>query len=193
MAQLYAGLARWGEVQQQLVTAARGVFGGRITYAAGMWEDVNWELFDIVSIDAYRDAANRANFSDELQSRFKWGKPVAVTEFGCCAYRGAADRGGSGWMIVDRSVDPPAIKGTYERDEEEQVEYLLELVEEFERIELAAAFWFSFAGYELTHRPDDPQHDLDLSSYGLVAVGEDGEWTPKRVFGKLAELNEGRH
>jgi hypothetical protein len=157
-----------------------------------MWADVNWELFDIVSIDAYRDAANRANFSDELQSRFKWGKPVAVTEFGCCAYQGAADRGGAGWMIVDRSVDPPAIKGTYERDEEEQVEYLLELVEEFERIELAAAFWFSFAGYELPHRPDDPQHDLDLSSYGLVAVGEDGEWTPKRVFGTLAALNEGQ-
>lgn len=192
MAQLFAGLARWGEVQQQLVTAARGVFGGRITYAAGLWEDVNWELFDIVSVDAYRDAANAANFRDELQARLKWGKPVAVTEFGCCAYQGAADRGGSGWMIVDRSAEPPAINGTYQRDEEEQVEYLLELVEEFDRIELAAAFWFSFAGYELQHRPDDPQHDLDLSSYGLVAVDDDGRWTPKRVFGKLAELNDGR-
>ena len=72
------------------------------------------------------------------------------------------------------------------------MEYLLELVEEFDRIELAAAFWFSFAGYELPHRPDDPQHDLDLSSYGLVAVGDDGRRTPKRVFGKLAELNDGQ-
>jgi hypothetical protein len=192
LAQLYAGLTRWGEVQQKLVAAARGVFGGRITYAAGMWEDVNWELFDIVSVDAYRDAANSATFRDDLQARFTWGKPVAITEFGCCAYRGAAERGGSGWMIVDRSITPPAIKGTFERDEEEQVEYLLELVEEFERIELAAAFWFSFAGFELQHRPDDPQHDLDLSSYGLVAVHDDGRLTPKRVFGKLAELNDGQ-
>lgn len=192
LAQLYAGLSRWGEVQPQLVAAARAVFAGRITYAAGMWEDVNWELFDIVSVDAYRDAANAARFRDDLQSRFKWGKPVAITEFGCCAYRGAAERGGSGWMIVDRSVDPPALNRAYERDEEEQVEYLLELVEEFDRIELAAAFWFSFAGFELRHRPDDPRHDLDLSSYGLVAVDENGGVTPKRVFGKLAELNEGR-
>jgi hypothetical protein len=27
---------------------------------------------------------------------------VAVTEFGCCAYRGAAGRGGTGWLIADR-------------------------------------------------------------------------------------------
>lgn len=192
LAQLQAGLARWGEVQDELATAARSAFGGRITYAAGMWEDVNWELFDIVSVDAYRDAANAATFADELAARSKWGKPVVATEFGCCAYRGAADRGGSGWMIVDRSVDPPAINGTYERDEEEQVEYLFELVEEFDRIELAAAFWFSFAGFGLPYRPDDPQHDLDISSYGLVAIGDDGQWRPKQVFGKLAELNAGR-
>ncbi|HEY3561518.1 MAG TPA: hypothetical protein VGL05_28835 [Kribbella sp.] len=189
LARLQAGMARWSEVQQQLVAAARPVFGGRITYAAGLWEDVNWELFDIVSVDAYRDAANAATFADELAARKKWGKPVVATEFGCCAYRGAADRGGSGWTIVNRSVDPPVIEGHFERDEEEQVEYLSELVEEFERIDLAAAFWFSFAGFRLPHRPDDPEHDLDLSSYGLVAVDDDGNWTPKQVFGRLAELN----
>jgi hypothetical protein len=96
-------------------------------------------------------------------------------------------------MIVDRSVDPPVLNGTYERREDEQVEYLLELVEEFERIELAAAFWFSFAGFELPYRPGDPRHDLDLSSYGVVAVSEDGALTRKRVFSKLAELNDGMH
>lgn len=190
--ELQAGLERWGSVQEELAIAARSAFGGRITYAAGMWEDVNWELFDIVSVDAYRDAANAATFADELATRSKWGKPVVATEFGCCAYRGAAGRGGTGWMIVDRSVDPPVVNGSFERDEEEQVEYLFELVEEFDRIELAAAFWFSFAGFELPHRENDPQHDLDLSSYGLVAVGDDGQWRPKKVFGKLAELNAGR-
>ncbi|MEV0788336.1 hypothetical protein [Kribbella sp. NPDC050459] len=190
LTQLQAGLARWGEVQQQLASAARSVFGGRITYAAGLWEDVNWDLFDIVAVDAYRDAANAATFAEELAARKKWGKPVVATEFGCCAYRGAADRGGTGWMIVNREVDPPVINGGYERDEEEQVEYLIELVEEFDRIDLAAAFWFSFAGFALPHRPDDPEHDLDLSSYGLVAVDDDGHWEPKPVFARLAALNE---
>ena len=57
-----------------------------------------------------------------------------------------------------------------------------------------AAFWFTFAGYELPHRPADPGHDLDLASYGLVAVLEKGHgtrypdmtWEPKRLFDTLA-------
>jgi hypothetical protein len=191
-AELGAGLARWTGVQAELTAAAREVFSGRITYAAGMWEDVNWDLFDIVAVDAYRDAQNAATFAEELATRSKWGKPVVATEFGCCTYRGAADRGGLGWAIVDQKSDPPVLDGPYERREEEQVEYLLDLVEEFDRINLAAAFWFSFAGFELPHRPDDPQHDLDLAAYGLVAVDDEGNWTPKQVFGKLAELNADR-
>ncbi|WP_112236496.1 hypothetical protein [Kribbella monticola] len=193
LAELHAGLARWGEVQQRLVAAAREAFGGRITYAAGLWEDVDWSLYDIVGIDAYRDAQNKAAYGEELAARLKWGKPVAITEFGCCTYKGAGDRGGIGWTIVDRSVQPPAIAGEFERHEDEQVSYLYELVEEFDRIELAAAFWFSFAGYELPHQPGDPRHDLDLAAYGLVAMNPDGtSWRPKRVFSALAELNAAR-
>ncbi|GAB3949945.1 hypothetical protein GCM10029976_083780 [Kribbella albertanoniae] len=181
-----------GETERRLVAAARVVFGGRITYAAGMWEDVDWALYDIVAVDAYRDAQNEATFADNLRELQKWGKPVVATEFGCCAYRGAAARGGKGWMIVDRTLDPPRLDGRYERDEEEQVRYLRELVEVFDRTGLDAAFWFSFAGFELPHRPGDPVHDLDVSSYGLVAVDELGGRQPKRVYGALAELNASR-
>lgn len=191
LARMQQGLERWGQVQQQLAEAARGELGGRITYAAGMWEDVDWSLFDIVSLDAYRDAQNAATFREEVEERLRWGKPLAVTEFGCATYRGAADRGGSGWMIVNRSVDPPVINGHYERDEEEQVTYLEELAEVFDQID-AAAFWFSFAGYELPRDPDDPARDLDLSGYGLVATNPDGTWRRKRAFDALAELNAKR-
>jgi hypothetical protein len=59
MLELQAGMARWGEVQNRLVEAAREAFNGRITYAAGMWEDVDWALYDIVGVDAYRDAQNK--------------------------------------------------------------------------------------------------------------------------------------
>jgi hypothetical protein len=31
--------------------AARGRFGGPLTYAAGTWEPVDWSRFDIVSVD----------------------------------------------------------------------------------------------------------------------------------------------
>jgi hypothetical protein len=178
-----------GKINGFLAKAAgvvRDRFGGRITYAAGMWEDVDWTPFDLVSVDAYRDAANAAGFRADLRRHFASGKPVAVTEFGCCAYQGAGGRGGTGWMILDRDSSPPRIDGDYVRDEAEQVVYLRELLEIFEEEGVDSAFWFTFAGYGLPHRPD-PRADLDLASYGVVKFGEDGvSWEPKEVFRALA-------
>ena len=59
----------------------------------------------------------------------------------------------------------------------------------FEAAAVDSAFWFSFAGFELPHRAD-PRRDLDLASYGLVAMLEEGtgtrypdmSWEPKRAF-----------
>ena len=46
--------------------SARDAFGGRIMYAAGTWENIEWDLFDIVSVDAYRDAGNAADYRDQV-------------------------------------------------------------------------------------------------------------------------------
>lgn len=59
----------------------------RSPYAARLWEDVEWDLFDIVSVDAYRDAYNVAGCRDQLRGYHRRGKPVAVSEFGCCTAR----------------------------------------------------------------------------------------------------------
>ena len=80
------------------------------------------------------------------------------------------------------------------RDETEPERYFRDLLDLFDREGVDAAFWFTFAGYELPHRPDDPHRDLDLASYGLVAVLEQGHgtrypdmiWEPKRLFDTLA-------
>jgi hypothetical protein len=189
---LAAGLARAQETQRRSAADARARFGGPITYAAGMWEDVEWEVFDIVSVDAYRDAANAAGFAEQVGAYRRFGKPVAVTEFGCCTYRGAAARGGTGWMVLDGSSR--SVPADLVRDETEPVAYFDELVDTFERAGVESAFWFSFAGYELPHRPDDPSHDLDRASYGLVAVLEDRRgtrypdmaWEPKQAFDAVA-------
>jgi hypothetical protein len=189
------GFARAQRAHREIVAAARAVFGGRVTYAAGIWEEVEWDLFDIVSVDAYRDAQNAATYREQLRAYHRFGKPVAVTEFGCCTYRGAAERGGTGWMILDRNADPPMLDGEYERDEDEQVRYLHELLEAFEAEGLDSAFWFSFAAFELPHGTADPRHDLDLASYGLVATLAAGTgtaypdmaWEPKRSFHALAD------
>ena len=191
-AALGAGLARASDTLGTVAARARKVFGGPITYASGTWEEIDWEPFDVVSVDAYRDAQNAPRFADLVRSYRRFGKPVAVAEFGCCTYRGAADRGGAGWLVVDERQQ--TITADLVRDETEPERYFQDLLDLFDREGVDAAFWFTFAGYELPHRPADPRRDLDLASYGLVSVLESGHgtrypdmtWEPKRLFGTLA-------
>ena len=195
--QLYAAFAALpGKLNGFLAAtaeAARARFAGLLTYASGMWEPVDWGPFDIAATDAYRDAGNTGTFGSELRRHRSHGKPLVVTEFGCCGYAGAGDRGGQGWTIIDDSTDPPGLDGDYVRDELEQVRYLEELSAIFAEEGVDLAFWFTFAGYRLVH-DRDPRRDLDMASYGLVRMlpggpgtGHDGlGWEPKPAFAALA-------
>ena len=210
---LYERLGRLGTLDQELKAAfgalpsrlngflaetaavVRSRFAGPVTYASGMWEPVNWTPFDIVAVDAYRDAGNAATYQSELRKYLGHGKPLAVTEYGCCGYAGAADRGGMGWAIIELDGDSPRLDGDYVRDEGEQVRYLRELNEVFEAEGVNLAFAFTFAGYGLVHDPV-PRRDLDLASYGLVRLLPGGPgtgyqglgWEPKLAFRALAAL-----
>ncbi len=194
IAALGNGLERARHTLRDIASAAREQFAGPLTYGAAPWETVDWDLFDLVSVDAYRDADNAAGYRDALRAYRRFGKPVAVTEFGCCTYRGAADRGGTGFMIVDEKTGPASIPGIYERDEQEQVRYLHDMLAIYEAEDIDSAFWHTFAGFEYTRHPTDPHRDFDLASYGVVAVLDHGRgaaypdmaWEPKQVFGALA-------
>lgn len=180
--------ARLNEFLAEVAADARdrARFAGPITYAAGAWEPIDWRPFDVVSVDAYRDAGNAATFAAELRRLLAHGLPVVATEFGCCTYRGAADRGATGWTIVDERAEPRRLNGDHTRDEAEQVRYLRDLLPIFESAGLDGAFWFTFAHYEKPHRAD-PALDLDMASYGAVRVLDGLRWEPKAVFGALAE------
>jgi hypothetical protein len=194
MAALVGGLERARRTLRDIARAARETFAGPVTYASAPWETVDWELFDLVSADAYRDADNATGYRDALRAYRRFGKPVAVTEFGCCTYRGAADRGGMGWMIIDETSDAPVIPRVYQRDEDEQVRHLHDMLAIYEAEGIDSAFWHTFAGFEQPRHHTDPHRDLDLASYGVVAVLEqergttylDMAWEPKQVFGALA-------
>jgi hypothetical protein len=93
-------------------------------------------------------------------------------------------------MIIDRPVEPPAVKGNHRPDEGEQVTYLRELLEIFQQEGVHSAFWFNFAGYHLPHRAD-PRYDLDLASYGVVEVLEN--WTGREYPDMGWEPNEAFH
>ncbi|MBB5629010.1 hypothetical protein [Sphaerisporangium krabiense] len=178
----------------EAAAVAREHFGGRVTYASGPWERVDWTPFDIVSVDSYRDRRTASTYAKTLRRHFRHGKPVVVTEFGTCAYEGAADRGGMAWAVVDRSREPHRLAGDLRREESEQVTYLRELLPVFEAEGVDAAFWFTFASYGHPHR-EDPRYDLDLASYGVVKVLEDRmgttypdmAWEPKEVFHAMAD------
>jgi hypothetical protein len=199
--ELYAAFgamaARLNGFLAETAAAVRERFAGQLTYASGMWEPVDWQPFDIVATDAYRDAANAERFRAELHKRAVPGKPLVVTEFGCCGYAGAADRGGTGWAIIEADASPPRLDGDYVRDEAEQVRYLQELHSIFGAEDVDLAFWFTFAGYGMVHRPGQPRLDLDLASYGVVKMLEAGPpaghqglgWEPKAAFAALAGLS----
>ncbi len=190
-------IKRLNEFLARAAAAARQHFGGLLTYAAGAWEEVDWDPFDIVGLDAYRAQHNAPHFAEQMRSLQRYGKPVAATEFGCCTFQGASALGATGWVVADQASEPPRINGGLTRDEGEQAIYLEELLDVFEQEGVDAAFWFTFAGYGYRHDPQDPEHDMDMASYGLVTMQPEGErgstypemeWEPKEAFRAMARL-----
>jgi len=190
--------ARVNEFLGKAVPLIRERFGGRVTYAAIPLDRVDWTPFDIVSVDLYRSAEIADQFTDGVRALVAQGKPVAITEFGSATFRGAGDAGARGLEIVQYDDDtgaPLRLDGEYARDEDGQAAYLRELLDVFEAEGVDSAFVFLFALYDHPHRPDgDPREDLDLASYGIVKVLENGHgttypdmpWEPKVAFTALA-------
>ncbi|MEV4314305.1 hypothetical protein [Actinocrispum sp. NPDC049592] len=176
-----------------LLKQARKNFSGGITYASGDWEEIDWSGFDFASVDLYRDAGNADRYAERVREHTTHGKPLVITEFGCCTYQSAAEAGGMGWAIIDYSATPRVLNGDYVRDETVQRAYFEESMDVFEAQDVHGAFWFTFAGYEAVSAAG-PRRDLDLASYGAVKVldGEKGvrypdmTWEPKAVFDAIA-------
>jgi hypothetical protein len=180
------------------VKLVRERFGGRITYAAIHLDFVDWTPFDIVSMDLYRSADTADQFAEGVRALVAQGKPVAITEFGSSCFRGAGDVGARGLEIVEYDEDtgaPVRLNGEYTRDEAGQAAYVGELLDVFEAEGVDSTFVFIFALYDHPHRPDgDPRDDLDMASYGIVKVLENGHgttypdmpWEPKAAFTTVA-------
>ncbi len=197
---LLVSTARHGSFNKRLnehladaVAVARQDFKGPLTYAAGMWEDVDWSRFDIVGVDAYRDSGNAESFVRLMAAFANHGKPFAALEFGCCTYRGAAARGALGWTVADpvaRQVTADVV-----RDEMEQADYLESVYRQLEHAGSSATFPFTFASYSYPTLRNGV--DLDVGAYGIVRTFEEPNpnsaypempWEPKLAFHRLAAL-----
>jgi hypothetical protein len=177
--------ARFAEFLADAVRSVRGRFGGQVTYASGGWEEVDWSLFDIVGVDAYRDAANRAGYVDQLRSYARFGKPVVITEFGCATYRGAADAGGLGWTAVERSSRPRRLRSGIVRDEAAQASDLAETLRLIEQAGAGGCFVYTYVAPSYP-ASDEPEMDLDTASYALVRSWPNGRTSHKAAFDAVA-------
>ncbi|MGW1843448.1 abortive phage infection protein [Streptomyces sp. NPDC001966] len=186
-------MRRLSEFTARAAGVGRSVFGGKLSYAAAQDDEVDWSLFDIVGIDYYSYFPDRADYVRELSSYLRWGKPVAITEFGTCTYAGAPEQGGMGWDTIDYTKQPPEIKGDLVRSERTQAAYLTELLGVFEEMGLYAAMAFEFITADAPHSPV-PRYDLDMASYAVVKPVKDRfddpesdwHWEPKQAFHALA-------
>ena len=148
----------------------------------------------MVGIDHYRSSFNKSSYRDELKAYFRFHKPVVVLEFGCCCYKGADEKGGAGWMIVDWRKERPELQGDYIRDESVQSDYLKELLDIFTEENVAGSFVFTFVQPSYVH-DENPKYDLDMASYGIVTMRGPGDhnsykdlpWVPKKAFHMLSD------
>jgi hypothetical protein len=173
---------------------ARTHFNGPITYSSGAWEKIDWTLFDYVGVDYYRDRQNQKHYEEGLQRLHKYGKPVIITEFGCCPFKGADKSSGAGFLAINWKSTPPTVKPNIVRDEETQARYLTEMVSIYKRNNVTGAFAFAFSEPSNPYS-EKPEHDLDVASFGVVKITSNPDtytnkleaWEPKRGFSALAE------
>jgi hypothetical protein len=185
--------------------AVREVFTGPVTYAALPFEQVEWDMFDIIGINHYWRQPAKDRYLPTLQPLMTSGKPVVISEFGFLT-RTDADQLGS-WAPVN--IDPvtmalhllpltrrlvrPRVKTIHERDEALQARCLLDQLELLDSAGVDGAFVFTFTA-PLWPGDDDPHHDLDTDSFGLVkprpgrrgTAYPDMNWEPKDAFRAVA-------
>jgi hypothetical protein len=179
------------------VAGVRGIFAGPLTYGAAPDEavEIDWSIFDVVGLNHYLSADNRATYVEDLRAFRRFGKPLVITEFGSCSYEGANEAGGMGWDVYDREKDPPEIRPGLVRSEQVQADYIAELLAIFAAEQVHGAFVYTFTE-EAPHSPD-PRYDYDMASYGIIKIYLDGSarsydktgyWEPKLAFHEIARI-----
>jgi hypothetical protein len=185
----------------------RTVFHGDISYAALIWEAVDWSTFDFVGIDHYRDSRVKDRYVEMMSSSFQHGKPVVVTEFGMRSYVGAESSGTLGFGIVSipslvlhklpivGHFFRTRLKGYPVRDETLQAREIVETLDVLDAAGVDGAFVCTFVDY-LAPTDHEPRYDLDMSALSIVKLLENRrgstypemEWEPKEAFKAISDF-----
>ncbi len=191
-----------GHLARYLTTLAaelRPVFGGPLSYASLLFEQLDWRCFDVVGVDRYRDDRVKDRYLEMLEPHLATGLPVVVSEVGMRTYAGASASGALGFGITDTTsfvlhqllgrLVRVRNKPGYVRDEATQASELDETLSILENSAVAGWFLASFSTPDTSY-DDDPRYDRDMDGMSLVKGLPDGmesrRWPGERYDAKAA-------
>lgn len=190
--------AKLNEILAEICKGVRANFNGKITYSSGTWEEVNWELFDIVGIDYYRRGESAEEYVQGLE-RYKIGKPLLVMELGSCAYEGAGEKGDGGFAVLQGAK--PDGTGIYldnkvpVRDEKEQADYIETQINVLNDTNIDGAYIYVFA-FPIMPYSGPGNRDFDMTTFSLVKSFPKDDprskkmpsWEKKEAFDRLGKV-----
>jgi hypothetical protein len=203
-------LSGQGMLREFLAEAAasvRRVYGGPVSYSALPFERVDWDHFDVIGVNYYRQQALTTDEYLAKVARLRaTGKPLAITELGfaSCQDAGnprflstfnAAPLSMLGMQLpVVRQLIRPRVRTVHPRDEQAQARLLTGQLQLLDQAGVDRAFVMSFS-FPLAPYSADPVHDLDATALSIVRVlprGQHGTtypdvgWEPKESFHAVA-------
>jgi hypothetical protein len=187
-AQPLARPPRDGAVRQETLRAflaetaasVRRVYSGPISYCATPFERVDWDHFDVIGVNFYRQQGFTTDQYLTRISRLQaTGKPVAITEFGFAACQDAANPEFLGTFNAKplsllgmqipgiRQFIRPRVRTVPPRDEQAQAEFLIDQLQLLDQAGADGAFVMSFS-FPLAPYSEDPRHDIDATALSIV-------------------------
>mgnify|MGYP001572747758 CR=1 FL=1 len=175
-------------ILSKFVPEIRKVFGGKITYASLITENIDYSLFDYIGLNYYWYFGNMLNYASRLKNLSKkYEKKIIITEFGTCCYKFASFLDGAAYYPIQQLKlhEKPILKWMIIRDEKEQIKYLKRCFKNFEEVNVEGAFIFDYAEKWKTFIPH--KRCMDLASFGIMKNHENGKIIPKLAFNYVRE------
>lgn len=191
----------------EAAASVRRVYSGPVSYSALPFERVDWDHFDVVGVNYYRQYAPSADEYLAKISRLQaTGKPVAITELGFVSCRDADDPkllstfNAAPLSMLGMTVPAlrrlirPRVRIVYPRDEQAQARLLVDQLQLLDQAGVDRAFVMSFS-FPLAPYSEDPGHDLDATALSIVRTLPPGKhgttypdvgWEPKEAFHAVA-------
>ena len=184
-------------VLHNITNVVRSEFSGAITYSSGTWESVDWDMFDMVGVDYYRNGETSEAYVSGLD-RYRLNKPLIVMEVGSCTYKGAAAKGAGGFMLlegINQDGTGKFANGLLPiRCESEQADYVSNQLDLLTKVDVDGIFIyvFSFPSY----CSGVGAKDLDMMCFSLVKTYSKDDprsagmppWSPKKSFHRVAQF-----